>query len=117
MTPVTLPRDSTHSFGIRVAPHWRYGTKAYQAVALEVKVLTNDSAAIFHANKSSQDAAGEHCQGVTRHERWCITNNAMVRYAFDTIVHPDRLTFADALILHALGVSWKAAVCACAAGS
>ncbi len=51
--------------------------------------------------------ACEHCGGVIRHERWCITCDALVRYAYDAVAQPEKLSVADRLILHALGVLWE----------
>ena len=59
-----------------------------------------------HSNKYSADAACEHCQGVVRHERWCITRSEVVLYAYEAVVHASALAEGDQLILHALGVSW-----------
>lgn len=35
----------------------------------------------------------------------------VVYYAYEIVIDPTRLTLADSLILHALGVSWTAAPC------
>jgi hypothetical protein len=48
-----------------------------------------------------------HCECVTDHEHWCITQNPEVRYAFTVAVYPNVLTLQDQLILHALGVTWN----------
>jgi len=61
-----------------------------------------------HQQKSIEDAACLHCEGVTRHKHWCLTQNAEVRYALQAAVYPQLLTLQDSLILHALGVSWNA---------
>ncbi len=60
----------------------------------------------YHANKYAADSACEHGGGIIRHERWCITRNALVAYAYAAVLDPAKLTIADELILHALGVSW-----------
>jgi hypothetical protein len=49
----------------------------------------------------------DHCAGVTSHETWCITCNAVVRYAFGAVSDGGHLTLGDELILHALGVEWS----------
>jgi hypothetical protein len=59
-----------------------------------------------HNQQSVEDAACLHCERVTRHEHWCLTQSADVRYAFQVAVYPNLLTLQDSLILHALGVSW-----------
>ena len=47
-----------------------------------------------------------HCECLTDHQPWCITQNPGVRYAFTVAVYPNLLTLQDSLILHALGVTW-----------
>lgn len=53
-------------------------------------------------------SACRHCAGVIRHERWCLTRNPQVAYAYQVIADPSRLSLRDQLILHALGVCWTA---------
>jgi len=60
----------------------------------------------FHSNKYSADKACEHCEGVVRHEEWCITLNPVVAYAFEAVLDCSKLTLEDQLILHALGAAW-----------
>jgi hypothetical protein len=60
--------------------------------------------------RSNQYSAGpvcDYCAGVTRHEKWCVTCNAIVRYAYGAIAEGGRLTLGDELSLHALGVEWS----------
>jgi hypothetical protein len=64
------------------------------------------AASWYHSNRYNAQSACEHCGGIIRHERWCITCNPVVQYAYTAVVEPDKLTFADALVLHALGVVW-----------
>jgi len=66
---------------------------------------------LFHSNRYSADSACEHCEGVVRHEPWCITQNTIVSYAYRAILDPSTLTVHDELILHALGVTWKTTQC------
>ena len=63
---------------------------------------------LVHSNQYSADSACGHCDGVIRHEPWCITQNASVQYAYQVIGNPGRLSRADRLILHALGARWTA---------
>ena len=60
----------------------------------------------YPTRKNSGQTACEHCGGIIRHERWCITRDPIVYYAYDIVVHPEKLSVGDALILHSLGVSW-----------
>lgn len=59
-----------------------------------------------HSNKYSADSACGHCNGVIRHEAWCMTQNAGVQYAYQVVSEPGLLSTGDHLILHALGVAW-----------
>jgi hypothetical protein len=59
-----------------------------------------------HSNQYSADSACVYCEGVIRHEPWCHEQNADVHYAYLAVAEPDLLSFADQLILHALGVAW-----------
>jgi hypothetical protein len=59
-----------------------------------------------YSNQHSADSACGHCNGVNRHEPWCMTQNASVQYAYQVALDPDRLSPGDRLILHALGAAW-----------
>lgn len=48
----------------------------------------------------------EHCHGIAEHEQWCVTRDPVVRYAYQIVTEASKLTFADRLILHSLGVTW-----------
>lgn len=65
----------------------------------------------FHSNRYAAQSACEHCGGIIRHESWCITLDPVVYYAYEIVINPNRLTLADSLILHALGVSWTPMPC------
>lgn len=75
-------------------------------------MFANPPASWYHSNQYNAQTACEHCGGVVRHERWCITCDAVVRYAYSVVLEPENLTFCDRLILHALGVSWEKDPCA-----
>ena len=66
----------------------------------------NTAITLFHSNRYTAQSACEHCAGIVRHEQWCITVDALVRYAYEIVVNPGKLTLADTLILHSLGVLW-----------
>jgi len=74
-------------------------------------VLANQSATWYHCNQYNAQSACEHCGGIVRHERWCITCDAVVRYAYGVVLDAEQLTLQDQLILHALGVSWETNRC------
>ena len=61
---------------------------------------------LSYSNQHSAESACGHCDGVVRHEPWCITQNASVRYAYQAVSDPQSLSPGDHLILHALGVAW-----------
>ena len=61
-----------------------------------------------HSNQYSADSACGHCNGVIRHEPWCITQNASVQYVYQAVSGTGELDPGDHLILHALGVVWTA---------
>jgi hypothetical protein len=50
--------------------------------------------------------ACEHCQGIVDHERWCVTCDPRVHYAFEIVRDPSLMTLTDTLILHSLGAAW-----------
>jgi hypothetical protein len=64
------------------------------------------SVPLTHSNQYSADSACGHCDGVIRHEAWCITRNACVQYAYQVVSDPALVCTGDHLILHALGVAW-----------
>lgn len=55
--------------------------------------------------KNAQGAC-DHCHGILRHEDWCVTLDPQVSYARQIVNEASKLTFADSLILHSLGVTW-----------
>lgn len=65
----------------------------------------------YHSNRYHAQAACEHCEGIIRHESWCITRDPEVYYAYQIVADPATLTPGDALILHSLGVIWGAKAC------
>ena len=64
--------------------------------------------AFHHGNRYSAESACVCCDGVIRHEFWCATQNAVVRYAFQAVSDAKHLNLRDELILHGLGVAWTA---------
>ena len=69
-------------------------------------MLENPTASWYHSNQYNAQSACEHCGGIVRRERWCITCDAIVQYAYGAMVDAEKLTLRDRLILHALGVAW-----------
>jgi hypothetical protein len=60
----------------------------------------------YYSNRYNEQAACEHCEGIIRHELWCVTLNPGVSYACEIVADPSKLTIGDGLILHSLGVIW-----------
>jgi len=73
--------------------------------------------ALFYSNQYCAASACEHCDGVIRHEPWCITRNSLVLYAYEVLLHAEKLSLQDQLILHALGAAWNSKVCARTCGA
>jgi len=73
--------------------------------------MADNSATIFHSNRYNAQAACKYCEGVIRHEPWCVTLHPTVYYAYQILADPSKLTTGDALILHSLGVIWGPNVC------
>ncbi len=65
----------------------------------------------YHCNRYNAQAACEHCQGVIRHERWCITRDQLVYYAYQIVTDSSKVTIGDSLMLHSLGVIWGKMPC------
>jgi hypothetical protein len=40
--------------------------------------MSHNKAALHHSNGYNAQAACEHCEGIIRHERWCLTFNPVV---------------------------------------
>jgi hypothetical protein len=68
--------------------------------------MSTQSATWHHSNKYSAESACEHCQGIVRHQHWCITQSETILYAYESVLDADKLTEGDRLMLHALGVAW-----------
>ena len=80
-------------------------------------MFTNPAASWYHTNTYDAKSACEHCEGIIRHERWCITRDPEVQYAYEVVLDPDKLTLTDRLTLHALGVAWQRNFCQTATSS
>lgn len=69
-------------------------------------MFTNPAANWYPNTRNSTQAVCEHCGRIARHERWCITRDPIVQYAYAVVSDPEKLSLRDRLILHALGVDW-----------
>jgi hypothetical protein len=72
---------------------------------------TKDSGTCYHSNRYDAASACEHCEGIIRHEPWCIRMNGFVYYAYEVVLDADKITTDDALRLHSLGVTWTGRIC------
>jgi hypothetical protein len=71
----------------------------------------SDTQTRYHSNRYNAQAACEHCEGIIRHEPWCITLDPLVYYAYQIVADAGKISVGDALILHSLGVSWATNPC------
>jgi len=69
-------------------------------------MFAKPAASWYHSNQYNAQATCDHCGGIIRHEKWCITRNTVIQYAYGVVNEPGKLMLRDRLILHALGVSW-----------
>ena len=76
-----------------------------------MSMSNNTSTTWFHSNRYSAQEACEHCEGIVRHEPWCITLDPMVYYAYEIVADSSKLMLGDAIILHSLGVTWEGKTC------
>jgi hypothetical protein len=75
-------------------------------------MVTTQTSSWTHSNRYSADKACEHCEGIVRHESWCITHCEIIRYAYQAVVDASQLSAGDHIVLHALGVRWADNSCA-----
>jgi len=68
----------------------------------------NHQSSLRPSNRYSADSACNHCEGIIRHESWCITQNAYVHYAYQAALFSNQLSLEDRIILHGWGVAWRA---------
>jgi primosomal protein N' len=59
----------------------------------------NLAAIWYHTNQSSAQSECEHCGGIVRHERRCITCDSIVHHAYGVAIDPEKLSLRDRLIL------------------
>lgn len=61
----------------------------------------------YQGNRYNAASACKECGGVVRHSYWCPESNPSVAYAYGIVREPQKISVADQLILHALGVCWS----------
>ena len=68
--------------------------------------MPQDNPVTNHSNRYHAQSACQQCDGILRHERWCLTVNPAIYYAYEIVVYPEKVTREDSIILHSLGVLW-----------
>ena len=58
-------------------------------IGVACEVLMFVDTALFHSNQYCAASACEHCDGVIRHEPWCITRNSLVLYAYEVALQTE----------------------------
>ena len=61
---------------------------------------------IYISNKYHAAAACEHCEGIIRHARWCITVNVNVLYSYKCVLDAANMSAKDHEWLNEMGVLW-----------
>jgi hypothetical protein len=64
----------------------------------------------YHSKPTKTQSACALCEGVFAHEAWCASRDPRASYAYQIILDASKLTLADSLILHSLGVAWASPV-------
>lgn len=68
--------------------------------------MNNAAGSSYFNNGFNADTVCQHCEGLVEHEPWCMTREPRMHYAYQIVVDPSKLTLADTLLLHSLGVAW-----------
>ena len=76
------------------------------SAAQGTKMFKAEQKTWYHSNRYTAESRCQHCNGIIRHERWCLTQNRVVMQAYEAVLDAAKLSLADHLILHALGVCW-----------
>lgn len=58
-------------------------------------------------NQYNVAKACEHCEGVVRHESWCVSESPAIYYAWAIVHYSGIVTEEDRIHLHGLGVAWR----------
>lgn len=66
---------------------------------------------IYCSNKYNAASACEHCEGIIRHEHWCITHNSHVIYAYAVVADSQVLNYTDLQFLRGMGIIWQGKIC------
>jgi hypothetical protein len=99
-------RTDTESGGKADARQGTRKTGLSTIAAGVIKMPVESQLPLSYSNQYSAESACSHCDGVIRHEPWCMTQNASVQYAYQAVSDSRNLSPGDHLILHALGTAW-----------
>jgi len=70
----------------------------------------NNANSACHSKHLKSPSACALCEGVFAHEAWCASRDPGASYAYQIVLDASKLTLADSLILHSLGVAWATPV-------
>ena len=65
-----------------------------------------NSASAYNSNSCSAPSPCAFCEGIFQHAAWCASRDPGASYAYQIVVDASKITLADSLILHSLGVEW-----------
>jgi hypothetical protein len=68
-----------------------------------------NSASACNSNSCSAPSPCAFCEGIFQHAAWCASRDPGASYAYQIVVNASKITLADSLILHSLGVAWDGA--------
>jgi hypothetical protein len=80
--------------------------KESDTVTRKGEAMNNAAGSSYFNNGFNADTVCQHCEGLVEHEPWCMTREPRMHYAYQIVVDPSKLTLADTLLLHSLGVAW-----------
>ena len=66
-----------------------------------------NSASAYNSNSCSAPSPCAFCEGIFQHAAWCASRDPGASYAYQIVVDASKITLADSLILHSLGVEWS----------
>jgi len=58
-------------------------------------MFANPATGWYQSNRFNAQESCEHCDRFVRHEKWCITCNALVQYAYGVVTSPEKLIMRD----------------------
>ena len=61
---------------------------------------------LYQGKENLSQAGCNYCDGITEHAPWCATQDPNVYYAYAIVADSSKITVADELLLHSLGVVW-----------